>query len=71
MLFIIPLLRINIFYQVDFEGEASSIAHFSFTYRYTAPDIGRMNHRTCRSEITIKEHAGFGCCVCVDWVAFD
>jgi hypothetical protein len=34
-----------IFYQVDFEGEVSPVAHFSFTHRYTAPDNDRINHR--------------------------
>jgi len=45
--FIISLLRtvFNVFYQVDCEGEASSIAHFPFTYLYLLPYDGRMKDR--------------------------
>jgi hypothetical protein len=45
--FIIPLFGIifKVFYQVDCEGEASSIAHFSFMYLYPVPDDSRMNDR--------------------------
>ena len=43
--FIIPSLgiRLIVFYQVDCEGEASSIAHVSFMYFCLLPHDGRMN----------------------------
>jgi len=46
-IFIIPLLGIifNVFYQVDCEGEASSIALFPFTYLYPLPYDCRMKDR--------------------------
>jgi hypothetical protein len=34
--------KIHAFYQVDFEGEASSIAHFSIMYLYLLPDNGQI-----------------------------
>ena len=42
--FITPLFGIifNIFYYVDCEGGASSVAHFSFMYLYHSPDGGQM-----------------------------
>jgi len=42
---IIPLFGVTFkaFYQADCEGEASSIAHFSFMYLYPLPDDGRTN----------------------------
>lgn len=43
--FITPLFGIifNIFYYVDCEGEASSVAHFSFICLNPLPDDGPMN----------------------------
>jgi len=74
-IFIIPLLGIifNVFYQVDYEGEASSITHFPFTYLYLLPYDGRMKDRNCRRKIINNESIVCGCCVCVcvcvDWIA--
>ena len=33
----------NVFYQVDFVGESSSVAHFFFMFLYPVPEDGRMN----------------------------
>jgi hypothetical protein len=41
---IIPLLGISyVFYQVGGEGEATSIAHFSFMYLYPLPEDDQIN----------------------------
>jgi bacteriorhodopsin len=44
--FIILLLGIifNVFYQVEYEEEASYTAHFSFMCLYPLPDDGRMDN---------------------------
>jgi len=55
----------NVFYQVDFEGEASSIAQFSLMYMYPLPD-GRMERPKRRGEIIIKARLVFRCCICVN-----
>jgi hypothetical protein len=34
----------NVFYQVDYEKEASYVARFSFMCLYPLPDDGRMNN---------------------------
>ena len=34
--------KIHAFYQVDCEGEASLIAHFSIMYLYVLPDDGQI-----------------------------
>jgi hypothetical protein len=35
-------LTFNIYYQVDCESKASSVAHFSFMHFYPPPDGGKM-----------------------------
>jgi hypothetical protein len=53
------------------KGEASSTAHFSFTYFYPLPDNGQMNSQNMSWKITLNGHTVFGYCVCVDLIAND
>jgi hypothetical protein len=64
-----PLMgkTLNIFYQVDCEGVASSTLHFSI-YVLVSPTSWWSNGttETWRTNITVTKHVMFGCCVCVD-----
>jgi len=64
---IIPLLDaiFDVFYQVDFEEVASSIANFSFMDLFHLSDDGRMTNRNIL-ENKNKQNLVFGYCVCVD-----
>jgi hypothetical protein len=56
------------FYKAVFEGEAYSVAHFSFMCLYLLPDDGRMKGQNVSWKIIINERIAFGCCVGVDWI---
>jgi len=51
-IFISPLLGIilYVFYKVDHEREAYSVAHFSFMYLYLLPDDSRMKGQKCHGK---------------------
>jgi len=69
--FISSLLGIifYVFYKVDCEREAYSVAHFSFTYLYLLPDDGQMKGQNVSWKIIMNEHIGFRCCVGLEWIA--
>ena len=69
--FIIPMLGIifNVFYQVDFAGESSSVAHFFFMYLYPVRKDGWMkdcnmsqeNSNTVMYDVWVLCLCGFDC----------
>jgi hypothetical protein len=71
-IFISPLLGIfYVFYTVDCESEAYSVAHFSFTYFYLLTNDGRMKGQNVSWKIIINEHIVFQCYDGLEWIAND
>jgi len=61
----------NVFYQVDCEGEASPLAHFSSTQFYPLIVDGRMSDRNMSHKIIINEHIVIRCSVFLAEIATD
>ena len=69
--FIIPMLGItfSVFYQVDFVGKSSAVAHFFFMYLYPVPDDGWMNNCNISEEksYTITYDVWVMCLCGLEW----